>query len=61
MTDQQQFFVDQSTQPIKAIAAGKKETHAQRMRRLKAIADATGRHFLHVYLEDEKRRKGNQR
>jgi len=49
------FRIDESTQPIKAISI-KKETPEERMRRLKATADATGRHFIHVYLEDERQR-----
>jgi hypothetical protein len=53
------FCVDQPTQPIKVVSI-KKETQAERMRRLKATADATGRRFIHVYLEDERKRKGNQ-
>jgi hypothetical protein len=47
--------VDQPTQPIKAMSV-KKETLEERMRRLKATADATGRRFIHVYLEDERQR-----
>jgi hypothetical protein len=54
------FRVDERTQPIPVISV-KKETPAERLRRLKATADATGRHFIHVYLEDEKRRKAAQR
>ncbi len=50
------FSVDQSTQPIKAMSV-KKETSQERMRRLKATADATGRRFIHVYLEDERQRQ----
>jgi hypothetical protein len=60
LTNCRQFSVDQSTQPIKALSI-KKETPAERMQRLKATADATGRHFIHVYLEDEKHRQGHQR
>jgi hypothetical protein len=52
--------VDQSTQPIKAISI-KKETQQERMKWLKQTADATGRRFIHVYLEDEKKRLRNQR
>jgi hypothetical protein len=54
------FRINEHTQPIPAIAI-KKETPEERMRRLKATADATGRHFIHVYLEDEKRRKEDHR
>jgi hypothetical protein len=54
------FRVDQLTQPIKAISI-KKETQQERMKRLKRTADATGRRFIHVYLEDERKRMGNQR
>jgi hypothetical protein len=54
------FRVDQSTQLIKAISI-KKETQQERMKRLKRTADATGRRFIHVYLEDERKRTGNQR
>ena len=53
------FCVDQPTQPIKAMSV-KKETPEERMRRLKATADTTGRRFIHVYLEDEKKRQENQ-
>jgi hypothetical protein len=42
------------------LAPTRQETNAERMKRLKSTADATGRHFLHVYLEDERQRKGNQ-
>ena len=59
MTSQEPWRVDQSTQPIKAISV-KRETQAQRFRRLKQTADATGRRFIHIYLEDERRRKGDQ-
>jgi hypothetical protein len=54
------FRIDQSTQPIKAISV-KKETQQERMLRLKQTADATGRRFIHIYLEDERKRTGNQR
>jgi hypothetical protein len=47
---------DQPTQPIKALSI-KRETREERLRRLKQTADATGRHFLHIYLEDEKRQE----
>lgn len=47
--------VDQPTQPVRAISV-KRETPEERMRRLKATADATGRRFIHVYLEDERQR-----
>ncbi len=53
-----QFRSNLHTQPIPAISI-KKETQQERMARLKRTADATGRHFIHVYLEDEKQR--NQR
>jgi hypothetical protein len=46
---------DQATQPIKVMSV-KKETPEERMQRLKATADATGRRFIHVYLEDERQR-----
>jgi hypothetical protein len=55
-----QFRINQSTQPIPAVTV-KKETPEERFARLKRTADATGRRFVHVYLEDERRRKGNQR
>lgn len=55
-----QFRINQSTQPIPVITV-KKETQEERFARLKRTADATGRRFLHVYLEDERRRKGIQR
>ncbi len=54
------FRVDQSTQPIKVVSV-KKETKEERMARLKRTADATGRRFIHVYLEDEKKRQRYQR
>jgi hypothetical protein len=60
MTSQKPFYVDQSTQPIKTLSV-KCETQAQRLQRLKRIADATGKRFIHVYLEDERKQKGNQR
>ena len=58
MTNQQRFYVDQPTQPIKAPFITK-ETTAERFQRLKRTADATGRHFIHVYLEDENMRRGH--
>ena len=54
------FRIDQSTQPIPVVSV-KKEGQVKRMQRLKRTADVTGRRLIHVYLEDEKRRKGNQR
>jgi len=54
------FRIDQSTQPIPAVSI-KKETSTERFQRLKRTADATGKRFIHVYLEDEKRRQGYQR
>lgn len=54
------FSIDQSTQPIPAVSLTK-ETKAERFKRLKRTADATGKRFIHVYLEDEKKLKGNQR
>ncbi len=59
MTSQKRFNIDQPTQPIPAISI-KKETKEERFKRLKATADATGRHFVQVYLEDERKRKGHQ-
>jgi hypothetical protein len=53
------FRVDQSTQPITAISI-KKETPEERFKRLKATADATGRRFVQVYLEDERKRQAGQ-
>lgn len=53
------FRVNRLTQPIPVVSV-RKETNVERMKRLKATADATGRHFLHVYLEDERQRKRNQ-
>ena len=54
------FRIDEHTQPIPAISI-KKETPEQRFKRLKATADATGKRFVQVYLEDERQRKGHQR
>jgi hypothetical protein len=54
------FRVDEHTQPIPAMSI-RKETPEERLRRLKATADATGRHFIHVYLEDERKRQAGQR
>jgi hypothetical protein len=59
MTEEKQFRVDQSTQPIQALSM-RRETQAERLKRLKKTADATGKRFIHIYLEDERRRKGNQ-
>ena len=58
MTSQESLRVDQSTQP--EATSVKQETQAQRFQRLKQTADATGRRFIHVYLEDERKRVGNQ-
>lgn len=56
-----QFHVNPSTQPIPAVTV-RKETQAERFARLKRMADATGRRFVQVYLEDErKRQQGSQR
>lgn len=55
-----QFRVDHHTQPIPAMSV-KKETEGERFQRLKRTADATGRRYVQVYLEDERKRKGNQR
>jgi hypothetical protein len=60
MRNKYQFHINQSTQPIPIVTV-KKETQEERFARLKRTADATGRRFVHVYLEDERRRKGNQR
>lgn len=60
MRNKYQFHINQSTQPIPTVTV-KKETPEERFARLKRTADATGRRFVHVYLEDERRRKGNQR
>lgn len=59
LTNQKRFKIDEHTQPIPALSI-KKETPEERFKRLKATADATGRHFVQVYLEDERQRKGNQ-
>jgi hypothetical protein len=67
MRNKTQFYPLQSTyqtsqpgQPIPVVSI-RKETPQERFARLKRTADATGRRFLHVYLEDEKQRKGVQR
>ncbi len=54
------FHGNESTQPIPAISITK-ETKEERFKRLKRTADATGKRFIHVYLEDEKKRQGHQR
>lgn len=52
---------DQFTQPIPVVSV-RKETQTERFARLKRTADATGRRFVQVYLEDErKRQQGSQR
>ena len=58
MTNRWQFHIDQNTQPI---TLAKRETRDERMRRLKATADVTGRRFVQVYLEDERKKQGDQR
>jgi hypothetical protein len=60
MMRRQQFQRNVSTQPIPA-GTVKKETEQERFQRLKRTAEATGRRFIHVYLEEERKRKGNQR
>ena len=64
MRKKTQFYPSQPTnqtsqpsQPIPVVSI-RKETPQERFTRLKRTADATGRRFLHVYLEDEKQRKG---
>lgn len=49
------MFLEQDTQPLPVLRPPE-ETPAARFRRLKAIADATGRRLLFVYLEEERRR-----
>jgi len=56
----QQHHSIQPSQPIPVVTV-RRRTPQERFARLKQIADATGRRFIHVYLEDERRRKGNQR
>lgn len=51
--------INQPTQPI-SIGTVRKETREERFARLKRTADATGRHFIHVYLEDERKREGQE-
>jgi hypothetical protein len=51
-----QPHMNQPTQPIPVITL-KKETQRERFLRLKRMADETGKRFIHVYLEDERRRK----
>ncbi|GCE29467.1 hypothetical protein KDA_49510 [Dictyobacter alpinus] len=46
--------------PTIPIARVRMETPQQRFARLKQTADATGRRLIHVYLEDERKRKGEQ-
>ncbi len=58
-----QFYPLQSTyqaskQSTIPVMSRRKETPQERFTRLKRAADATGRRFLHVYLEDERQRKG---
>ncbi len=53
------FSINYSTQPVPAISI-KKETKEERFARLKRTADATGKRFVQVYLEDERRRIGDQ-
>ncbi len=60
MSKKMLYLADRSTQPVPIVMA-RKETQQERFARLKWIADATGRRFIHVYLADEKRRKGDQR
>ena len=57
MTNRWQFHINQNTQPIKTV---KRESRDDRMRRLKATADVTGRRFVQVYLEDERKKRGDQ-
>lgn len=54
-----QLYSNQATQPI-PVTTIKKETREERFVRLKRTADATGKRFVQVYLEDERRRTGNQ-
>lgn len=53
------YQTSESGQPVPVIHIPN-ETPQERFTRLKRIADATGRRFLHVYLEDEKWRQGFQ-
>jgi hypothetical protein len=54
------YQTNQPGQPVPVVNMPN-ETTQERFTRLKRTADATGRRFIHVYLEDEKRRKGMQR
>jgi hypothetical protein len=54
------YQTSQPSQPTSVVSI-QKETPQERFARLKRTADATGRRFLHVYLEDERRRRGHQR
>lgn len=54
MMNRNRWEREQATQPI-PIAAIKKETAQERYQRLKRTADLTGKRFLFVYLEDQKR------
>ncbi len=45
----------QPSQPIPIVTV-RRETQQERFARLKRMADATGRRFIHVYLEDERKR-----
>lgn len=49
------MFAEQDTQPLPT-PGPLHETPPARFRRLKAIADATGKRLLFVYLEEERRR-----
>lgn len=60
MIDKIFFQANQPTKPIPVVSI-KKETPEERFQRLKQTADATGKRFVQVYLEDERLRKGNQR
>jgi hypothetical protein len=60
MIKKKNFQDNQSMQPIPVVSI-KKETPEERFQRLKQTADATDKRFVQVYLEDERRRKGNQR
>ncbi len=50
MMKEKQFYVDQPTWLIEALST-KRETQAERLKRLKKTADATGKRFIHVYRE----------
>ncbi len=51
---------DQPTLPI-AVTTIEKETQQQRFQQLKRTADRTGKRYIQVYLEDERKRRGSQR